>query len=97
MAATVSIFLLQCCAVICLGTDRCLYTCTGAGYHVFAGREVARALALMSLSLEDCSGDLTGLSDERLAVLADWEKKFRDKGYPVVGKLQRSTQETVAD
>ena len=73
------------------------YTPTGAGYHVFAGREVARALALMSLRLEDCNGDLTGLSDERLAVLADWEKKFRDKGYPVVGRLHGSTQGDSAD
>ena len=69
---------------------------TGAGYHVFAGREVARALAIMSLRLEDCHGDLTDLSDERLAVLADWERKFRDKGYPVVGRLQESSRDAIA-
>ena len=65
----------------------------GAGYHVFAGKEAARALALMSLRPEDCNGDLSGLSEERLAVLADWERKYRDKGYPVVGKLQGSTHQ----
>lgn len=51
----------------------------------------------MSLRLEDCSGDLTGLGNERLAVLADWEKKFRDKGYPVVGRLQASDHKGSAD
>ncbi len=76
----------------------CKTTCvlTGAAYHVFAGKEAARALALMSLRPEDCTGDLSGLSEERLAVLADWERKYRDKGYPIVGRLQDSTQGKMA-
>ena len=51
----------------------------------------------MSLRAEDCSGDLSGLSDDRLAVLADWEKKFRDRGYPVVGRLQGCKQDDISD
>ena len=59
----------------------------GCGYHVFAGKEVARALALMSLQDSDCTDDLSDLTEEQLEILADWERKYNDKGYPVVGKL----------
>ncbi|KAK1620530.1 hypothetical protein QYE76_026047 [Lolium multiflorum] len=58
----------------------------GGDYAVFAGREASRALAKMSKDTADVSGDLAGLSDKELGVLADWEKKFLAK-YPVVGRL----------
>ena len=53
---------------------------------MFAGREVARALAVMSLKEEDCTDDLQGVSDKQMGVLQDWEEKFKIK-YEVVGKV----------
>ena len=61
----------------------------GCGYHIFAGKEAARALALMSLKCEDCTDDLAGLTDSQLSTLADWERKYTEKGYPVVGKIAK--------
>lgn len=58
----------------------------GGDYALFAGREAARALAKMSKDAADVSGDLSGLSDKELGVLADWESKFQAK-YPVVARL----------
>ncbi|XP_020110992.1 probable steroid-binding protein 3 [Ananas comosus] len=58
----------------------------GAAYAVFAGRDASRALAKMSTAAADVSGDLSGLSDKEIAVLNDWENKFRAK-YPVVGRI----------
>ena len=59
----------------------------GSGYHIFAGKECSRALALMSLKGEDCNGDLDGLEEKQLEVLGNWQKKFDEK-YPFVGRLQ---------
>eukprot|EP00193_Tetraselmis_chui_P009978 CAMPEP_0177784458 /NCGR_PEP_ID=MMETSP0491_2-20121128/19720_1 /TAXON_ID=63592 /ORGANISM="Tetraselmis chuii, Strain PLY429" /LENGTH=172 /DNA_ID=CAMNT_0019305243 /DNA_START=111 /DNA_END=630 /DNA_ORIENTATION=- len=47
-----------------------------AGSYPFAGKEIARALAKMSVRPEDCTSDLSGLTEEELEVLADWEAKF---------------------
>lgn len=58
----------------------------GGDYALFAGREASRALAKMSKETGDVSGDLSGLSDKELTVLADWETKFQAK-YPVVARL----------
>jgi membrane-associated progesterone receptor component len=58
----------------------------GGSYAMFAGREAARALGKMSKDEADISGDLSGLSDKELGVLADWETKFQAK-YPVVARL----------
>ncbi|XP_062220561.1 probable steroid-binding protein 3 [Phragmites australis] len=58
----------------------------GGAYAVFAGREASRALGKMSKDEADVSGDLSGLSDKELGVLADWETKFQAK-YPVVARL----------
>ncbi|XP_048536452.1 probable steroid-binding protein 3 [Triticum urartu] len=58
----------------------------GGDYALFAGCEAARALAKMSKDAADVSGDLSGLSDKELGVLADWESKFQAK-YPVVARL----------
>ncbi len=67
-------------------SDRHLDVSAGAGYHVLAGKEVARALALMSLKPEDCTSDLTGLTEKQLQTLKQWEERYQ-KQYPVVGKL----------
>lgn len=57
-----------------------------AGIYPFAGKECARALALMSTEEEDCNGNLEGLGFTELDVLRDWEAKFNVK-YGIVGKI----------
>jgi membrane-associated progesterone receptor component len=69
----------------------------GSGpYSIFAGRDITRALATMSLKPEDvdasdaCPLDkvLEGLSDKEVKIMRDWETKFIEKRkYPVVGRL----------
>ena len=44
-------------------------------------------MALMSLKEEDCTADIKNLTVDELSTLADWERKYKEKGYPVVGKL----------
>lgn len=61
-------------------------TITHAGIYPFAGREVARAFALISTNVADCNDDLTGLGAMELDALSDWEAKFNSK-YPIVGRL----------
>ena len=57
-------------------------------YANFAGRDASRALALMSLKIEDVENtDLSDLNEEQLNVLNDWERKFKSK-YKIVGKYQ---------
>jgi len=58
----------------------------GGGYEVFAGKEVARALAIMSLKAEDCTDNLEGVTEKQMGTLKEWEDKFRVK-YPVVGEV----------
>ena len=58
----------------------------GGGYEVFAGKEVARALAVMSLKAEDCTSNLEGVTEKQLGTLKEWEDKFLTK-YPVVGEV----------
>lgn len=50
------------------------------------GREASRALGLMSLKVEDCTGNLDGLTQDQLNTLEGWEKRYKEK-YPVVGTL----------
>lgn len=57
-----------------------------AGIYPFAGHEVARAFALTSTELSDCTDNLEGLGAMELDNLKEWEGKFNWK-YPVVGKL----------
>lgn len=67
----------------------------GCGYHVFAGKECSRALALMSLKPEDCNSNLDDLDESKLKVLGDWKKKFDEK-YEKVGMLaEEETEDAV--
>ncbi|DBA70909.1 TPA: hypothetical protein ACH3X2_011356 [Trebouxia sp. C0005] len=68
----------------------------GAGYHIFAGKEVSRALAKMSLVEEDCNGNLDDLTKHQLDVLQDWETKFQEK-YEVVGQVVPPKQMTLQE
>ena len=57
-------------------------------YANFAGRDASRALALMSLKIEDVENtDLSDLNEEQLNVLNDWERKFKSK-YKIIGRYQ---------
>ena len=57
-------------------------------YANFAGRDASRALALMSLKIEDVENtDLSDLNEEHLNVLNDWERKFKSK-YKIIGRYQ---------
>ena len=51
-----------------------LFHSSGCGYHIFAGKECSRALALMSLKPEDCNSKLTDLDESKIKVLNDWQK-----------------------
>ncbi|EQC39164.1 hypothetical protein SDRG_03370, partial [Saprolegnia diclina VS20] len=61
----------------------------GAGYHLFAGRETARALAKMSFEAADLDNtDISELNFMEKEVLNDWIVKFRDfNSYPIVGRV----------
>jgi membrane-associated progesterone receptor component len=54
------------------------------GVYPFAGREVARAFALLSTELRDCRDDLDGLSYLEMENLREWTAKF-DYKYRVLG------------
>ncbi|KAF2277340.1 cytochrome b5 [Westerdykella ornata] len=63
----------------------------GKSYHVFAGKEPNRALALSSLKEEDAQrSDYDDLPDDKKKVLDDWYTFF-SKRYNQVGKVQRSS------
>lgn len=68
-----------------VGSARNMYG-PGGSYHLFAGRECARALAILSLKEEDCNGNLSDLTEEQVKKLDEWVAKFEAK-YPVVGRL----------
>lgn len=56
---------------------------------MFAGKECARALALMSTSADDCNGNTDDLPEDKKQILRDWEVKFMGK-YRVAGALANS-------
>lgn len=58
------------------------------GVYPFAGKEVARAFALLSTDTADCNDNLEGLSYTELENLREWTAKFNFK-YPVVGRIAR--------
>jgi membrane-associated progesterone receptor component len=65
-------------------------------YHVFAGRDATRALAMGSTEEKDVlqkPGDKTGLTTGQLITLDDWLERLEAK-YPIVGKLSSSTTTT---
>lgn len=56
---------------------------------MFAGRECARALALLSLNEKDCTSDLSRLDADHLVALEEWIEKFGKK-YRTVGMINDS-------
>jgi membrane-associated progesterone receptor component len=65
------------------------------GVYPFAGREVARAFALLSTEQSDCRDDLEGLSYLELENLREWTAKF-DYKYRVLGYVKGTRGETAA-
>ncbi|KAL6077616.1 Membrane steroid-binding protein 2 [Balamuthia mandrillaris] len=64
----------------------------GGPYHLFAGRDASRALALGSLEEKDMDNtSLEGLSWSELDALNDWEQSFEMK-YDLVGYLVSDEQ-----
>lgn len=61
----------------------------GAGYHIFAGRDSTRALALGSLRKYDLElgGDVSDLTPSQLRAVADQHKFYREK-YVLYGRLE---------
>ena len=56
------------------------------GVYPFAGRECARAFALLSTNTEDCNDNLEGLDKMEMDNLQGWQAKFYGK-YPLVGRI----------
>lgn len=61
----------------------------GGGYNRFAGKDISRALALMSFKPEDLENtSIDDLDKQKKKVLDDWIKTFEEKKmYPIVGSL----------
>jgi len=61
----------------------------GEGYHLFAGRETARALAKMSFEKEELDNtDVSDLNFMEKEILSDWINKFEVyNAYPKVGRV----------
>ncbi|GFR39706.1 hypothetical protein Agub_g185 [Astrephomene gubernaculifera] len=60
------------------------------GMYPFAGKEVARAFALFSTDLAECTDNLQGLSYVEMENLRDWTARFNAK-YPIVGRLVKAS------
>jgi len=56
-------------------------------YHVFAGKDPSRALALSSLKPEDCVPEWDDLDGKYKTVLDEWYTFF-SKRYNIVGKVE---------
>ncbi|KAF0682464.1 Aste57867_25416 [Aphanomyces stellatus] len=69
------------------------------GYHLFAGREAARALAKMSFEPADLDNtDVSDLSFMEKEILKDWIEKFTDyNAYPIVGRVLQKKDLTAAE
>lgn len=66
------------------------------GVYPFAGRECARAFAMVSTELDDCNDNLEDMSPAELDSLRDWESRFYFK-YPIIGKVRSDVSVADAD
>lgn len=64
------------------------------GVYPFAGRECARAFAMVSTEVDDCNDNLEDMSPAELDSLRDWESRFYSK-YPIIGRVKSDV--SVAD
>lgn len=58
----------------------------GGKYHVYSGKECARALGMMSTKVEDCNDNLKDLPEFQREDIEARIKEFEAK-YPVYGKV----------
>ncbi|RPA91227.1 cytochrome b5 [Choiromyces venosus 120613-1] len=58
----------------------------GGSYHVFAGKDASRALAMSSVKPEDAIAKWDDLGDKEKGVLNDWYTFF-SKRYNIVGRV----------
>ena len=78
------------------------FACTGKsfygpdGVYPFAGRECARAFAMVSTEVEDCNDNLEDMSPAEMDSLRDWESRFYSK-YPIIGNVQSEGQRADAE
>lgn len=56
----------------------------GQSYHVFAGKEISRSLAMNKITDEESNKYWANCSEEELNRLEEWAKKFESK-YPIAG------------
>ncbi|KAL5008536.1 hypothetical protein ScPMuIL_014117 [Solemya velum] len=59
----------------------------GSGYHMLAGKDCTRAIAMWSLEKKDCTHNLDGLSDDTLKSLDEVYLGTYKKKYPIVGYM----------
>ena len=57
------------------------------GVYPFAGRECARAFAMVSTEVDDFNAHLQDMSPAELDSLRDWESRFYSK-YPIIGQIR---------
>lgn len=64
---------------------------SGGPYQKFAGHDVTRALALMSLDEAEISNpDISDITEKQRKTMDDWIKTFSErKAYPIVGRLEK--------
>ena len=56
-------------------------------YHLFAGHDASRSLALLSVEPIDLENpDISDLTDEQLNIVEDWIQQYKVK-YPIIGTL----------
>eukprot|EP01062_Namystynia_karyoxenos_P056644 TRINITY_DN47567_c0_g1_i1.p1 TRINITY_DN47567_c0_g1~~TRINITY_DN47567_c0_g1_i1.p1 ORF type:complete len:292 (+),score=67.87 TRINITY_DN47567_c0_g1_i1:121-876(+) len=55
-----------------------------AGYNAFVAKDASRHFGKMTVGEDEANQPWGDLSEKEMAILDDWEKKFRSK-YPVVG------------
>jgi membrane-associated progesterone receptor component len=63
----------------------------GAGYGVFAGKEVTRPLAKMAIADAEANAGWGNLNEEQRGIVQDWFNKYKAK-YPVVGTFAPDAQ-----
>ena len=64
----------------------------GGSYHVFAGKDPSRALALSSLKPEECVPEWHDLEDSSKTVLEEWFSFF-SKRYNIVGQVSHTSSD----
>ncbi|ETN36778.1 uncharacterized protein HMPREF1541_09056 [Cyphellophora europaea CBS 101466] len=68
----------------------------GGPYHIYAGKDPSRALALSSVRPEDCIAELADLEDVHKTVLGEWYARFKQT-YQVVGRMELPLSAILSD